>query len=405
MAERSPRGRLLFLVPEDWHFRSHFRARAKAAKADGWEVHVAVQVNDPDTPAQMQQDGLLLHPLRNYRRGRISPIATARAIMELCTLLRRVRPHLIHQATVQFILCGAIATTIAWRKAGVVNAFTGMGNVFSQKTLLLSLLRPWVLLLLRGLLLPRRMWILTQNRDDAELLEKHVGARRERIRIIEGAGVDCNAFAPQPEPPARGDNAIVVSLVARMLWSKGIEEAIEAGRLLRERADKGGVKVAMRLIGWSDAGNPRCVPEASLRQWHEEGVIEYLGRRQDILQVWGESHVAFLPTRGGEGVPRCLLEAGACARPLVTTRVPGCRDLVRDGIEGFVLEVGDAAGMADAIERLALDADLRHRLGAAARKRIEESYSDAVVVASTLEFYRRVAGGVVEPGGFEPPTS
>ena len=389
-----PQGRLLFLVPEDWYFLLHYRARAQAAKADGWEVHVAVRVNTPDAAAQIEKEGFVLHPLRNYRRGKISPIATAKAVAELCRLLRWLRPKLIHQGTLQIILCGTLASSLAWRHAEVVNGFTGMGNVFSQKTLLLNLLRPWILLLLRGLLLPLRMWILTENRDDAALLQKHIGARRERIRIIDGAGVDIAAFPPQPEPREREDGAIVVSLVARMLWSKGIEEAVAVGRLLRERASKGGVKVALRLVGWSDAGNPHCVSESSLRQWHEEGAIEYLGHRQDILQVWQESHIAFLPTRGGEGLPRCLLEAGACGRALVTTKVPGCRDLVRDGIEGYALEVGDVAGMADAIERLASDADLRHRLGTAARKRIEESYSDPVVVAATLAFYRLVAKGV-----------
>lgn len=377
--------RILFLLPEDGLFRAHYLARARGAKANGWEVHVAVKINDPETPASMHAEGFQLHPLRNYPRGRISPFATARTVMDLCVLLRHVRPGLIHQGTLQLVLCGALAALLAWRYAGVVNGITGLGNVFSQNRPLLRLLRPGVLLALRMLFASRRMWLLTENRDDADFLARKAGIHRERICVIDGAGVDCAAFVPLPEPDAP-DGSVIVSLVARMLWSKGIDETVNAARRLRER----GAKVLIRLVGRSDTENPLAVPDAMLRGWHAEGVVECPGFQRDVLRVWRESHIALLPSHGGEGLPRCLLEAGACARPLVTTDVPGCRDLVRDGKEGCVVTAGDVDGLADAIEKLALDGELRRRMGENARRRIVEFYSDEAVVSSTLDLYRRV---------------
>jgi glycosyltransferase involved in cell wall biosynthesis len=217
-----------------------------------------------------------------------------------------------------------------------------------------------------------------QNPDDA-LIMKEIGVSADRICVIRGSGVDLETFRPAPEPGGE----ITITMVSRMLWDKGVGELVAAARELRTSD----TKVRVQLVGPPDYDNPAAIPEQTLRDWEREGVVQWLGQQDDIVQVWARSHIAVLPSYR-EGLPKSLLEAAACGRPMVSTDVPGCREIVVDGETGLLVPARDATSLARALGRLAADAPLRKRMGAAARRRVAEHFSEARVASDTLALYK-----------------
>lgn len=377
---RSAPPRLLYLVTEDWYFCSHRLPVARAARDAGAEVIVATRVNAHG--AAIRAEGFRLAPLR-WRRGSHAPGAELAAIAEIARLYARARPDLVHHVALKPVIYGSVAATLT----GVphtVNALTGLGALFigsSAKTRALGVLSR---LALRPLLNRAGGRVILQNEDDRRLLEARGLLRHDRVSLIRGSGVDTRRFAPAPEP----DGPPVAVLVARMLRDKGVGEFVVAARLLKER----GVPVRMQLAGPTDPDNPAALDEASLRQWKAEGIVEWLGPVADMPALWGRSHMAVLPSYR-EGLPKALLEAASCGRPMVAADVPGCREIVRHGETGLLVPVRDAKDLADAIAALARDAELRRRLGARARAVAEAEFAEEIVVRETLALYRELLAG------------
>ena len=190
-------------------------------------------------------------------------------------------------------------------------------------------------------------------------------------------------YTPEPEGP------ITVAMVSRMLKDKGVREVVLAARELRRR----GTPVRTWLVGAPDPANPSSLDEAILHQWHREGCVKWLGHRNDIADVWAQSHIAILPSYR-EGMPKSLLEAAACGRPIVTADIPGCNDLVTHNVDGILVPAENWMGLADAVGKLAAEPELRKRMGAAARAKVEIEYSETVIVRETLELYGRALSHV-----------
>ena len=203
--------------------------------------------------------------------------------------------------------------------------------------------------------------------------------RREQVAMIRGAGVDLQAFHPEPEE-ARGIPVIVLG--ARMLWHKGIGEFVEAARILRKQ----GVRARCVLVGKADPDNPASLSDEQLARWHEEGIVEWWGHREDMPHVLMHADVVVLPSYA-EGLPKILLEACACGKPVVATSVDGCREIIKEGENGLLVPPKDAAALASAMNRLVSDADLRRRMGHRGREIVARSYSKEQVARETLAVY------------------
>jgi glycosyltransferase involved in cell wall biosynthesis len=369
--------RVVYLVTEDWVFVSHRMSLARAARDAGYEVTVATRVADHG--AAIENEGFTLVPLEWARRSR-NPFAEFAALMRLVGLYRRLRPTVVHHVAVKPALVGSLA---AWM-AGVprvINAITGLGFVFSSTSPRARLLRPFVHVGFRTLLRRPGSVIIVQNPDDGEVLVSECGIERERIRLIRGSGVDLARFQAVPESESR---PLIATLASRMIWDKGIGDLVEAARLLK----RDGVNVRVVLAGKPDPDNPASIPESQLRAWHDEGVVSWRGYVSDMPALWAETHIAVLPSFYGEGVPKCLIEAAACGRPIVAADGPGLREIVRDGENGVLVPAHDAAALAAAIARLAADGATRRRMGAAGRALAETGFGDRQVAEATLAVYR-----------------
>ncbi|HLU49352.1 MAG TPA: glycosyltransferase family 4 protein [Planctomycetota bacterium] len=384
------RPRLLYVVTEDWYFVSHRLSLARAAMAAGFDVAVATRAGA--AASRIEAAGVRVIPIRMRRSG-AGLWGEIRSIIELASLYRRERPLLVHHVALKPVVFGAIAATLA-RVPFVVNAVAGLGHIFVAKGAYARVRRTLLGFALRRALGGRRSRTIFQNPEDREALVR-AGVRKERTVLIRGVGVDLDRFHPSPAP----DGAPVVLLAGRLLWSKGVGELVEASRRLRAC----GLRFRTVLAGEPDFDNPQAIPLETIRSWQDAGEVEWWGRRDDMDAVLSEASVVVLPTTYGEGVPKVLLEAAASGRPIVATDVPGCREVVRDGENGYLVPPGDVDALADRIERLLGDAPLRKRLGQAARRIAEEEFSEALANASTIDVYRELCsaerlGASVEEG-------
>jgi len=377
----NPSGRLLFVVTEDWAFLRHRLPMARAAQAMGLDVAVAVQSGAHADAIRAL--GIAVHDTP-VRRAGISPVGDLAYLARLIGVVRRFRPDIIHNVAAKPILYGTLAARLARRSARVINAFTGMGILFTgngdgRRSFRSRLVGSLFLTVLRAICRGRKVHMLVQNADDRAFLASQAVGAAARTHLIPGSGVDADILRPLPEPD---DGPVTATLVGRLLWTKGLGDFIAAARILRARRD-----IRLALVGSPDAGNPTSVSEDTLRMWTAEGLIEWWGERADIAGVWAASHVAVLPS-WREGMPKSLLEAAACGRPLVATDVPGCRDLVRPGHNGILVPRGDGDALAQAIGELADDAEKRQAFGAAARRDVEERLSAARIAERIAELYQ-----------------
>lgn len=368
--------RLLYLISEDWFFCSHRLPLAVAAREAGFHVTVATRVGkDAD---RIRDAGLDLIPLHWSRRS-THPMRELAALREVVSVFRAARPHVVHQVAIKPVLYGSVAARLTGVPV-VVNAVAGLGYVFSSGDLKARALRPLVRAAFHLLLDRRNARLILQNRDDVEHFVDERIVHRDRVTLIRGSGVDPARFTVVPELPGPP----LVVLPARMLRDKGVEEFVAAARSLRTQ----GVAARFALVGSPDPENPACIPEAQLQAWQAEGVVEYWGWRTDMTAVFQQAHVVCLPSYR-EGLPKALIEAAACGRPIVTTDVPGCREVVRDGDNGFLVPARDTDVLTRVLRRLVLEPDLRAAMGRRGRERAEQEFSMDRVVGETLDLYAR----------------
>ena len=375
--------RILFLLASDWYFYWHRLAVAERIAARGYDVHVAAP--DGRFREVIEAAGLQFHPIQVDRQG-LNPFKDLDTIKGVVELYRALKPDLVHHVAVKPIIYGSMAAKIT-NVPFIVNAMPGLGYVFVSQQLKARLLRPGVAVAFRLLVNARNSRVIVENHDDMKRWVAWRVMRPDRVVVSPGCGVDIESFRPGPEPTGLP----LVVLPARLLFYKGVGEFIGAARILKAR----GIAARFALVGEGDEGNPACVPADLLRQWQKEGVVELFGWHDDMAQVLAQCHIVCLPSHGGEGVPRSLLEAAASGKPIVATDVSGCRDVVRDGENGFLVPARQVAPLADAIERLVHDTELRRLMGERGRKRALAEFSVDIVAAQTLQVYEELFASTV----------
>ncbi len=323
-------------------------------------------------------------PLDMDRRS-LNPLREARLLRSLVSLFRTEKPDIVHGLTIKCAVYGSLAARMAG-VAGRVNAVNGLGYVFTNGDLRARLLRPVVRSLMRLAFAGAGARLVVQNPDDRAALERAHLVAEHTIRLIPGSGVDLQRFRPADHAQASGAPFRVL-LPARLLWDKGVGEFVGAASLLRGR------NIRFMIAGDADPGNPAAVPPQVAAKWRDSGIVELLGHVADMPALFREVDAVVLPSYR-EGLPRALIEAGATGLPLVTTDVPGCREVVRDGVDGLITPVRNAEALAKAISRLQDDEALAKRLGATARAKAVAQFDERIIVARTLEVYDELVPSV-----------
>lgn len=368
--------RIVLFANSDWYLYNFRRSLALALRERGHDV---ILISPSGRYGEkLRSLGLIWKPISMGRRS-VNPLREASVLLQLVRVFRAERPDLVHGFTIK----GSVYGSIAARLAGVryrVSSIAGMGYVFVSPSLKARFLRPILRGLLRLAFRGRGVRVVLQNPDDFELFSRERFVGSEYLHLILGSGVDTARFMPRPGS-STGERVRVL-FPARLLWDKGLAEYIYAARLLRER----GVFADFLLAGSPDEGNPATVDESTVRAWADDGSIAWLGHVDDMPSLLASVDVVVLPSYR-EGLPKVLIEAGASGCALVATDVPGCREVVEHEVDGLLVAVRDGASLADAIQRLTLDPNLRARLGNAARAKAVSRFDERIVLSDTIGLY------------------
>lgn len=374
-----PFSKILVCITEDWFALSHFKPLLATLAETAGEVVVACR-----SSGRMEEiEALGCRTVDfDFRRSSLRPAAQADVVRRLSALIRSERPDVVHAIAMQVLVVSSIATRLA-RVPHVVLHLTGLGFLGISEGLAARLIRPVALHELARTLRAPGNWLLAENPDDVAFLREGGADAGERLTILGGAGIDEREYPAQPLP---ANPVPVAAFVGRMIRSKGVDVLVAAQRILTQR----GVALEVALYGKTDEDNPEAVPRSDLEAWARQGGVTWHGHVSDVREVWVRSDIAVLPAITREGLPRSVLEAAASARPLIVTDVPGCRHVVRRDIDGLIVPPADAEALADALARLAGDAEMRARMGASARQRVLDGFTIAHVQAGIRKAYAKL---------------
>lgn len=369
----------MFLVTEDWYFLSHRLPLARAAREAGFQVVVATRVNKCGN--LIQNEGFKLLPIKLLRRSK-NIFNEFSALMDLIRIYRKEKPDLVHHVAIKPVLYGSVAAKFA-KVPAVVNALAGLGHVFIAKGWRANVLKKCICFAYKTAFSLKNLSVIFQNPDDIAIFLNRDLVSEEKVFLVKGSGVDHSTFKPCLEV----NGVQLVVLASRMLWAKGVKEFVDAAQILRDS----GLKVRFALVGKSDQANPSAVPSDQLKSWSQDGSVEWWGHHIDMPAVFAQSHIVCLPSYR-EGLPKVLIEAAACGRAIVTTDVPGCREIVRNGENGLLVPVRDSVALAAALKTLIENPNLRARMGAKGREIAVEEFSEEKVINQTLSVYRELLG-------------
>lgn len=380
-APESPRPwRLLIVVNVSWFFVMHRLPIALMARERGVDVHIAC--GEGPGVEDILRHGFPFHPLP-MTRAPLAPFKDMQSVAALARLYRELQPDIVHHVTLKPVIYGSIAARLAGVPA-VMNAFAGLGYTFVAASALGRVRRSIIQRLLAAALRLPRQTVVFENQDDRALLTAVGAVPADRSVVVSGIGVDTDEFAYEEERPGTPR----VLFASRMLREKGVEYFVAAAQRLKAQ----GVAARFVLVGRPDPYNPGSISEAQLQEWAASGVVEWYGFRKDMPEVIRESHIVCLPTFYREGVPRILLEGSSCGRALVATDMPGCRDIVRDGINGLLVPPHDMDKLEQALRRLLDDHAYRRALGRAGRRVVEQEFALPKVLDEFWRLYGALRG-------------
>ena len=365
--------KIILFANTDWYLYNYRLPLAEALRDEGHEV---LLLSPSGNYAQRIQDHNFKWQAFDISRRGINPLKEFRTISRLTQVYRCEEPDIVHHFTIKCVLYGSFAA----RKAGVkrvINAVTGLGFIFTSRNLFARLAKPVVEFLYQRVL--KRSRVIFQNQHDLNYFVKNKLVSENQCVLIPGSGVDVDKF--KPIPYAEGIPLVV--LPARMLWDKGVKEFVEAAELVKQS----GVKARFALVGDVDEGNPSAIPRKQLQEWHEQGVIEWWGWQEDMASVYQKAAVVCLPSYYGEGLAKSLIEGAASGRALVASDIPGCREVIEDGVNGLLVPTQAAPILADALKNILYNSKIMKRMGNASRKKAVRHFSQQKIILETMSLY------------------
>jgi glycosyltransferase involved in cell wall biosynthesis len=367
--------KVIFFANTDWYLYNFRLDFAKYLREKGWEVVLMAPAGEHTE--KLTAAGFRFIPFEFSRKG-MNPFIEQRTIQRIKKIYAEEKPDLVHHFTIKCVIYGSLAAKEVGIRA-IVNSITGLGYIFLDNKITTKMIRKIVSSLYKKAL--KDTEVIFENPDDAALFEKYGFTTEGNTHIILGTGIDTELFRPIPPP----DSIPLIILPARMLWDKGVGEFVKAAEILKSKS----LQARFALVGKKDDGNPSSISYEQLSFWQKEGNVEWWGWQEDILTVISISDIVCLPSYR-EGLPRILIEAASCGRPIVTTNVPGCREVVVDGVTGFLVPAKDPKSLAYALEKLIRSNEMRIEMGTAARKRAIEFFSISRVNDEIFKIYQQL---------------
>lgn len=355
-------------------FLSHRLPLANGAKARGYEVY-SIAPYSLDESERIQALGFPFRPIEMGRKS-MNPFYEMKTIYDIYRQLKAIKPDIVHTFTIKPVLYGTLVAHLL-DIPKIIVTFTGLGYLFTAEGLKGRLFR-WVAGFAFKLILSPRVNVIFQNHDDREMFLKNGWVSESQSRVIAGTGVDLDRFKEFSEPPL----PVRILFPARYLKDKGIQELLEAGKILSDK----GYLFKIVLCGKLDDGNPSSMTAEELLQWKSYDFVEEAGYQKQMEAAFRNCHIVCLPSYR-EGIPLALMEACGCGRPIVTCDVPGCRSVVEDHRNGYLVPVKNPTALADKLAILINDKVLREQMGHSSRQKATAEFSHIKVVKENLDVY------------------
>lgn len=366
--------KIILFSNDDAHFYNHLFPIALEAKKQGYNIKIMTNVLSHKD--KIEKHGFTIIPVK-IKRGSLNPFIELVLLFKIIKVILEERPDILHNFTIKPIIYGTIAGFLC-KTPKIINNFLGMGYLFINNSFLTKIIRSLLAKILSIIGKYKDMIFIAQNEDDRKLLIDLNIAKKDRIINQCSVGIDTKQFSQLPEK----DGPIIFTLVARMLIDKGVNEFIDAAKLLYKK----GINAEFWLVGSPDVQNASSIDEKILEEYHKQGFIKYLGHQKDIQKIWEDSHVAVLPSYR-EGLSRSLLEAAGYGRAIITTDAPGGRELVDNNINGLLVPIKDSQSLANAMEHLAKDAKFRHILARNIRNDVFNNYDSNFIAKKVVALY------------------
>lgn len=372
--------RKIILVANTGFALYHFRLPLmKYLISKEFEV-IAISFNEADYDSKFTKQGIKFIDVTIDHKGK-NPLKDLFLILNLIRIYRQELPDIVHHFTIKPVIFGSIAAKIAGI-TGIVNTITGLGYVFEKRGWLQAFTTMLYKIALCGS--PR---VLFQNMDDQALFLKKNIVVPKQSGLTLGSGVDTKLLAPTPKK--HFDLPLTFLLVGRMLWPKGINEYVNAARIVKQRYPETRFIIVGGASGGGAKGNPQAIPYEWLKSVDKEGVVKWKGRLpfSKVMELMDEAKVVVLPTYYPEGVPKTLIEAASKGKAIITTDTPGCRDVVVDGENGYLVKPRDPKTLALRMIKFIECPELCEIMGRAGRKKAVELFDEKIVFKKTIQVY------------------
>ena len=370
--------KVLMFANTEWYLFNFRLPLAKHLREQGVEVIMVSPIGPYGK--KIETEGFRWIAVPMLRRS-LNPITEIGLLWRLFKIYRDEKPDLAHHFTIKCVVYGGLVASAAGTH-GVVSAVTGLGYVFIGNDFKAKILRPIVRQLLRFVIAGRNRRLILQNPDDRQIFLKAGLIKNEHIRLIAGSGVDTQRFQPSTKHVLLAQSCARVVFAARLLWDKGVSEFMEAAQQLYSQ----GIKAEFVIAGDPDPGNPASIPEETLIKWGELPFITMLGHVTDMAALLESADIMVLPSYR-EGLPRSLIEAAAAGLPIVTTDVPGCRETVENGVNGYLTPVRDSSALAVALKKILENPVLAKQMGVAGRAKALAEFDERLVFTKTEAVY------------------
>jgi len=377
-----PQGNKAILIANTGFALHNFRLPLIKKLSDrGWEIVVAAS-DEADYASSFRELGYRFINVKIDHKGK-NPVKDLFLILRLRGVYRQEAPDLVHHFTIKPVIFGTLAARMA-KVPAIVNTITGLGYVFLRGGLLSRLITNLYRIALHGG--PR---VIFQNIDDCEFFISKGILKRKQGFMVPGSGVDTHKIVPVKR--RRRDGCVTFVMVSRMLWSKGVREYVTAVGIVKRSYPQSEFLLVGGHSGGGAIGNPESVPIEWLQQTNNGKVVKWVGRvrNEEVLRILDSSSVCVLPSFYPEGVPKSLLEAAAKGKPIITTDAPGCREVVTDGVNGFLVPKKDSEGLAKAMMQFFEQPEIIPKMGKESRRRAVDLFDQETVVQKVLDIYQQ----------------
>ncbi|MBL4774958.1 MAG: glycosyltransferase family 4 protein [Mariprofundus sp.] len=362
--------KLIIISNTSWNLFNFRLPLMSRLREEGYEVVAAAPYDGYSNRLREAGFHYIDLPMNNKGTNPLEDMALARRLYKL---FRSEQPDVVLTYTPKPNIYACIAG--GFSGTAVIPNISGLGATFIRQNLITKVIK---FLYRWALRYPPRVFF--QNHDDMNLFIELALVKKNLAERIPGSGVNTDIFAPLPMMQDRGDH-IVFLLVARLLWDKGVGEYVEAARILKQKYHH----VEFQLLGFLDVENPQAVSRQKVEQWVDEGIINYMGVTDNVIELMQQADCVVLPSYR-EGLPRTLIEAGSLAKPIVTTDVPGCRDVVEDAVTGLLCEVKNAGDLADKMARIIqMSVAERSSMGTLGREKVINEFDESIVLDRYLQ--------------------